>query len=75
MLFALCYKCVKVGLISRELPEILPALRLWRKVMTTTPRDIETKQRAPLSWRCLLAVVAIVVLSATLASRAVDVAV
>jgi hypothetical protein len=43
--------------------------------MTTAPRDIETKRRAPLSWRCLLAIVAIVVLSATLASRAVDVTV
>src|SRR5215469_8817957 len=70
MLVALCYKCVKVGLISRELPETLPAVVL--RIIDShdhDARDTEAKQRAPLRWRCLLAVVGIVVLCATLASR------
>src|SRR5215469_12926724 len=67
MLVALCYKCVKVGLISRELPETLPAVVLRIKDSHDhDARDTEAKQRAPLRWRALLAVVAIVALCATL---------
>jgi hypothetical protein len=41
--------------------------------MIATARDTGTKQNAPLRWQRLIAVAAIVVLSATLASRTVDV--
>ena len=41
--------------------------------MTTRPRDTGRKRPVLLRWRCVVVVAAIVVLSATLASRTVDV--